>query len=282
VRVARGLGARVVPFAWTGDFAAARNRYVEDARCPWLLVLDADEVLLPVAEERVRALVARPATAYAFTIRNYFPLGGDGPPHAPSEFAGEVRPGIGCIVSRTVRLFPRRPGVSYRFPVHESLLPALREQRIRARLVAAPAIDHFGYLVPPEELARKHAAYAELGRRKLRLHPGYAPGYLELGRLHLYGGDADAAVPLLRECIRRSPLSGVAHYFYVLALLRGGRRAQAEAHLARALRALPRSSDLRYLRGLLAAEAGEPASAAADLAPALRRVSALAAQERFA
>jgi tetratricopeptide (TPR) repeat protein len=271
-----------VPFAWCDDFAAARNRYVEEARCPWILALDADEVLCPVAGERLRALLDGPPTAYALTIRNYFALGDGDLPHAPSEFAGEVEPGIGCILSRTVRLFPRRRGVAYRFPVHESLLPALRERRLPACLAAAPAVDHFGYLRPREELARKRAAYAELGRRKLREHPDWAPGYLELGRLHLFEGDAAAAAPLLRACIERSPFTAIAHFFYVVALLRSGRRAQALRHLQRALRVLPRSADLLWLRGLLAADADDPVRAAVDLAPALQGVSRLGARERFA
>src|SRR5260370_37189051 len=43
--IARSFGARVVHTRWPGDFSAARNVYLEHARCPWVLSLDADEVL---------------------------------------------------------------------------------------------------------------------------------------------------------------------------------------------------------------------------------------------
>lgn len=43
VEVARSAGARVEQFAWCDDFAAAKNAALALARCPWRLVLDADE-----------------------------------------------------------------------------------------------------------------------------------------------------------------------------------------------------------------------------------------------
>ena len=43
VRIARGFGAKIVNFAWVGDFAAARNFAIGQTAGDWILVLDADE-----------------------------------------------------------------------------------------------------------------------------------------------------------------------------------------------------------------------------------------------
>jgi len=45
--VAARYGARVLHHPWQGDFSAARNASLEAAAQPWILVLDADEQLLP-------------------------------------------------------------------------------------------------------------------------------------------------------------------------------------------------------------------------------------------
>src|SRR5215831_17935615 len=71
--IARSFGARVVHTRWPDDFSAARNVYLEHARCPWVLSLDADEVLAHVDKDDFhRALEAHPATAFLLRIRNYF------------------------------------------------------------------------------------------------------------------------------------------------------------------------------------------------------------------
>jgi (heptosyl)LPS beta-1,4-glucosyltransferase len=57
VEIARGLGARVRQRDWDG-FAAQKNAALAMAAQPWVLLLDADEWLEPVARARVRALFA--------------------------------------------------------------------------------------------------------------------------------------------------------------------------------------------------------------------------------
>lgn len=271
--VARSLGARTARIDWPDDFAAARNACLRLARCSWVLSLDADETLSEAGREQVRAVAEDAACAFAFDVRNHFSLADSGLPHAPSEFAGEIRLGVGYTISRTVRLFPRRRGIAYAYPVHESLVPSLRRRGVRIRLLRPPSIDHTGYLDDPDARAAKLDLYRRLGTTKIARFPDHAGGYLELGRLFLWDGDLDAAARLFRACLRRSPGCALAHYFYVLAHLWSGRRELAARHLRLALAMLPRDTDLLFLRGLLAIEAGDTRGGAADLAPALRGVS---------
>src|SRR5262245_5780920 len=57
--IAQEFGARVEPFRWCDDFAAARNHSFSLATCDWILWLDADDVLLPDARAGFAALKAR-------------------------------------------------------------------------------------------------------------------------------------------------------------------------------------------------------------------------------
>ena len=274
VEIARSLGAQTVRVAWPDDFSVARNTYLRLARGSWILSLDADETLIASASDQLRDIVrASPRRAFAFGIGNHFSIGEVGLPHAPSEFSGYVRPGVGQTISRTVRLFPRRRGISYSFPVHESLLPALQARGVGVQLLRSPTIVHTGYLTDPRAQAAKFHLYKTLGARKIKQFPRYARGYLELGRLYLWAGDPEEAARLFSECLRRSSTCASAHYFYVLAQLWAGNRRLAARHLRVAMRLMPRNSDLLYLKGMLVIASGDPYAAAEDLGPALRRLS---------
>ena len=64
--IAASFGARVIHSPFQDDFAAVRNVSLDAATHPWILVLDADEVLAPGAGNALRraAADARLAGAY--------------------------------------------------------------------------------------------------------------------------------------------------------------------------------------------------------------------------
>ena len=59
IEIAERFGARIIHEVWEDDFSAARNRSLEEARCEWILTLDADEVISPEAGAALRKIVAR-------------------------------------------------------------------------------------------------------------------------------------------------------------------------------------------------------------------------------
>ncbi|MEN6527463.1 MAG: glycosyltransferase [Candidatus Polarisedimenticolia bacterium] len=105
--IAAAKGARVVPFVWIDDFAAARNAALDAARGDWILMLDADEVLERPRRERLRKLLAE-AREPAFTVEIVSPRG-----------AGRVE------TARIARLFRRDPRHRYEGRIHESVLGSI-------------------------------------------------------------------------------------------------------------------------------------------------------------
>ena len=59
VEIAKAAGARVVHFEWIDDFAAAKNFAIDQTRGSWVLLLDADEYILPKDYAGVCAAIAR-------------------------------------------------------------------------------------------------------------------------------------------------------------------------------------------------------------------------------
>ncbi len=119
--IAEALGARVIVNPWPGY--GEQKRFAEDlCRHPWLLNLDADEVVPPELATEIEALFAggEPAAdAYKLRIAEIFP--GEGAPH---RFAYALAP---------VRLYRRDKGRYSPSPVHDrvDLAPGARVARLQ-------------------------------------------------------------------------------------------------------------------------------------------------------
>ena len=245
--IARSFGATVLRVRWPDDFSAARNVYLEHARCRWVLSLDADETLGRIdKDEFAGALQRHPATAFIFSIRNEFPAGEIPEPTLPSRWRREARGGPSFVVTRTVRLFPRVPGMHYRYPVHESLLPAIKGAGLRVRHCAIP-IRHSGYLNTAASSHAKLALYRMLGEKKVAAFPTYFPGYVELGQIYLHAGELDDAARMFMQAIRLSTRCVEAHYFLAITLQRLGRHAECQRLLRAARLRFPFNRDIRFL-----------------------------------
>ncbi|MBK5938152.1 glycosyltransferase [Halochromatium roseum] len=121
VAIAKAAGAKVYPFEWGDDFAAARNAALAQSRTPWNLILDADERLAEGAE-RLRAEVAKPAD-----FIGVLPVVSD------FDLAGQVETSTAWIP----RLLPA--GVRYQGRVHEQ--PVSEWPSVRLPVL----IHHSGY-----------------------------------------------------------------------------------------------------------------------------------------
>ena len=114
--IARSHGARVIQSGWQGDFSLARNLSLAEAQGRWIIWLDADDRLLEPDKAALRKLAeadpdAQPR-AYGLMVKN-------------SRDGGRT----GSVFNQ-VRVFPNRPELRFRAPVHEQILPALEEAAI--------------------------------------------------------------------------------------------------------------------------------------------------------
>ena len=138
--IARSFGAKVIQSAWHGDFSRARNESLDAATGSWILWLDADDILLEADKAGLKALARGDAgkepRGYGLIVKNSRDRGLTG------------------SVFNQIRVFPNRPDLRFRAPVHEQILPALEEARIQVEYLPIRVV-HTGYAEPAVAKAKQ-------------------------------------------------------------------------------------------------------------------------------
>ncbi len=238
IAIARSYGARVIERAWTGSFAEARNVGLDAATGDWLLILDADEVLVSEDAPRLRALTTQ-------TWREAFYL-------TEINHTGELDVGT-AVTHDTLRLFRNRSEYRYHGRLHEQIahtLPGYLPERLQASGVR---IEHYGYLGAVRDTRAKSERNIELLRMQQAESPPSAFLHYNLGSEYAAAGDAPAALRELQSAweLIEDDQQAASNQFapalanrLVRALRVGGRPREAIAQAEQALLRFPGFTDL--------------------------------------
>jgi glycosyltransferase involved in cell wall biosynthesis len=244
--IAERFGARVIRLPWAGDFAAARNAVLDQVRGRYVLYIDADEWLRPVARSQIEDLLGQDRAA-GFTVR--------------------FRPARGHTRYREHRLWRSDPRIRFAGVIHESMVEALYAVAASDGLTVQPSdleLDHCGY---EGDQSTKHRRNLPLLSARLAQDPGHAYSWDHLGRVLAALGRTDEALAAWRcglEAVRRKPTPQGGDSFAYLALIAHEGTARGRTPLLEeALRLFPGDHAVRYHwgRALLAEGAYEDAIA---------------------
>ncbi|GMK43426.1 hypothetical protein PghCCS26_05530 [Paenibacillus glycanilyticus] len=129
--IAEAFGAKVLRIAWQDDFALARNAAIQQASQPWILVLDADERLLPLPMEDWRRLLLSDEQCYGYLIEIRSRVEGMG---------GEEE-----VSDAVCRLFRNDPRIRFSGAIHEEAATAVSACGEEALRFAPVEVLHEGY-----------------------------------------------------------------------------------------------------------------------------------------
>jgi tetratricopeptide (TPR) repeat protein len=198
IAIARSYGATVYEQTWQHDFAAARNYALQFVEGEWVLVLDADEVLLPSCIDELKRAIQSPDLIAITLLRQ--------------EIGAEQTP-----YSLISRLFRRHPQLRFERPYHESIDDSVmalmaREPHWTVGTLSIPAIAHEGYR-PDAILSRqKSERAARIMGQYLATHPTDAYICSKLGALYLSQGLGNEGLAILEQGIRQSPTNAAVIY----------------------------------------------------------------------
>ncbi|HEY5318434.1 MAG TPA: glycosyltransferase, partial [Solirubrobacteraceae bacterium] len=238
VSIARSFGARVHAHPWREDFAQARNAGLELAQGSWILYIDADERLRPIAPELVRSTLER-ATEVALRVR--------------------LRPFARATPYWEYRLWRAHPRIRFAGVMHEKVTPAISALVTEERMTVGESelfIDHIGY---DGDQRHKHERNLPLLRAQLSADPTSSYNWSHLGEV-LEGlgdlGQSEAAFERAVQIARDDGGSPGALAFVELIRQRGDRGHDVTALLEEALARYPDNVALVWQRACAEIEAG--------------------------
>lgn len=240
VEIAEAFGARVIHFPWTGSFSEARNVGLDAATSDWMLVLDADEVLVADDVPQLRAALGQ-------TWREAFYV-------SELNHTGELEDGSSTMHT-TLRLFRTRPEYRYSGRLHEQILDKL-PTKLPERIATAPVrIEHFGYLGAVRDAKEKSRRNLELLERQRDEGDHSAFMHFNIGAEYFALGDASRALAEFEraaELLAAEPDGGSGGYLpalarrHVTALRASDRHEEALALADRHLERYPDFTDLIF------------------------------------
>lgn len=198
VEIAQAARAKVYSFEWKDDFAAARNAALQHVQTDWVLVLDADEVLLSGV---VPALQTAMQDEQCFVVNL-------------------VRQELGTHqipYSLVSRLFRRHPDITFKRAYHESIDDSVlnilqREPQWKVLELGEVAIRHTGYQT--DAIVQRHKAQRArtIMENYLAAHPEDTYICNKLGALYLELGEPEKGQELLQRGLQSSTLEPAVAY----------------------------------------------------------------------
>jgi predicted Zn-dependent protease len=176
--IAERFGAEVHGFEWCDDFSAARNAALEKVTGDWVLMLDADEELLPDQKDKLRALLADDS-AIAFRL--------------PMRDKGREAEGEHFVP----RLFRNAPGLFYVGRIHEQIFSSVEVRRQEWGLenkFGDAVLLHHGYTQEMVQSRGKIARNLKLLQLAVEELPGEPNLLMNLGLELVRDGQLDAGL----------------------------------------------------------------------------------------
>jgi len=166
IEIAKSFGAVVLEREWRNDFAWARNQALEHATKRWILVLDADEEVMPNSRAALIGLKTVPAGRTALWVRIY---------NRSDDYQG-----TGDMSHALIRVFPNDPKVRYRGLIHEFVTYDDDPNGLSG--VPSPiGIVHHGYVKEVVEAREKGARNLAIVKAAAEKEPGDAFHWFNLG-----------------------------------------------------------------------------------------------------
>ncbi|MBS1913519.1 MAG: glycosyltransferase [Bacteroidetes bacterium] len=168
IAIARGFGAVIEHFDWIDDFGAARNYSFSKATSPYIIWLDADDVILPSDLERLLELKERLHKDVYMLLYDY-----------SQDASGNTL----CTLYRE-RIVRREADIRWQYPIHECMITSTANTSERVDITITHRRTHAGAAADENRNLRilEKAVAGDRYRNDARICYYLGKEYLDAGR----------------------------------------------------------------------------------------------------
>lgn len=225
VEIAKNFGAKVEHFQWNDNFADARNEALKYVTGDWVLVLDADEILIPEIIPDLKKAIATENNLVINLLRQE--IGSTSSPY-----------------SLLSRLFRHHPEIKFSRPYHAMIddsVTELLKKDSHWQITSFPdmAIRHYGYQPEVIKAKNKTIRAQKAMESYLKQNPNDAYVCSKLGALYIQQGATKQGIKLLRKALKSNladaPVLFELHYHLANILGKQGNIEGASKHYQKAI-----------------------------------------------
>lgn len=170
MEIAREYSAKIYEHPWQNDFSFHRNQSIGYGTCDWILIIDADEELVPAEHETIKMAIKRQdVDAISFVVYNKIQLGR-----------------VGFLNSH--RMFRNHKGFKYHGIVHNQL------EITGKTLMSQFKVIHHGYGLSEEQMEKKGRRSEALLLKQLEDNPDLIFPHFNLAQIYRGLGEPDKSL----------------------------------------------------------------------------------------
>ncbi len=193
IQIAKSIGCKVIPNTWQDDFSQARNITIENATCPFILVIDADERLENPEELRQIPVSADDSTGGWLVELTSQATRPDG--------------SLDTYISRLLRIFRNNKRIRFDGAIHEQVTNSL----LSAGYQIFPSnvkIQHLGYGLDADTMQKKQNRNLNLLLKSIENEPSNSYNIYQAAKTYLALGQLKSAEKYISKAIELAPHSG--------------------------------------------------------------------------
>lgn len=193
IQIAQKYTDKIFTFNWCDDFSAARNYSISEATSEYILVIDADEVLLN--GEDMRSFLNEQPNQYAGWLINL-------------ESTKNNKGYVSKFTSQLLRLFRNRHNFQFKGVIHEQVLPSIVEQNFKIGN-SNLRIEHSGYDLSEDELTKKQNRNLNLLIKQNEKSPNDGYNLFNLAKTYFALDDKETAELYFEKALKNTTKTGV-------------------------------------------------------------------------